>query len=629
MTRPPRAAAGADAVAKGLVGRDPQDVRDLIYRPSLGLLPERFLCAALDPAQKDYAGIFRLRDQKKTPTCVGQALAALIDIQRIESYRQQGDPAGARQNVQPSSADMLYAMALEIERHEAGQTVQEVFSLRSGLKGFYNSGVCSEATWNQRPLARKGQFFDSTSVAVSVEARKLTLGAYYRVRSFINDMHTALVEAGALYVSAQVHDGWQALSDGVIGAAGETTYGHAFAIVGYDANGFLVLNSWGGGWGGYRFAGGPPLPGIALWPYTDWAANVLDAWALRLAAPTPDAFRFAIGQHGSAMFGADQPALGAPSVRRLEVLGHYLHLDDGRHVTTGAYPSSRRCLETTLEYLETKKKRDEVRHIRLTLHGDTRRLEEVMWRLASEIAADKAQGFHAISLVWANGLISGAAEALKPLFEHAAAIANGNKDDADARIEKMTRPVGRALWRDVRRQAQIAARQTGDATHALTALVELCLKTDRRLHLQTEGAGVLLLVALLAGPFKSGRLRDDLGRVLDQLTLVAPLVRPQEFDDHIGSFLEGWPGRATIFRPDATFDERLSVGAYSRSWTDLVARAFEEEPVKLVGAHDFDGTPRGDPLPRTLTAPDRPSGDLTSNAILLHEVVRQNALKTT
>ena len=105
------------------------------------------------------------------------------------------------------------------------------------------------------------------------EARNVTLGAYYRVRSFINDYHAALVEAGALYVSADLNDGWEVPGKGVIDPVSETKRlagGHAFVIVGYDQCGFLVLNSWGPDWGGYSLGGGPPLPGIALWTYEDW-----------------------------------------------------------------------------------------------------------------------------------------------------------------------------------------------------------------------------------------------------------------------------------------------------------------------------------------------------------------------
>jgi hypothetical protein len=616
------------------IERDPVDVRDLIYRPSLSLLPGRYLCATLDPSEAPFNSLFMVRQQHDKPSCVGEALAALIDLQRIETFRLRKDADGAKSNLRPVSAAMLYTMALEIESSQAGRRVEDVFSLRSGLKGFYNAGVCSEDTWTGRPLAAKGPLFDSTSIAVSREARGLTLGAYYRVRSFINDMHAALVEAGALYVSAEVHGGWSRPTKGVIGPAKGGRYGHAFVVVGYEERGFLVLNSWGPDWGRYRYAKGPPLPGIALWPYEDWAAHVLDAWVLRLAAPTPDAFRFALGPQGAAMFGADQPALGAPSVRRIEVLGHYLHLDDGKHVTSGAYPSSPRSFATTLTHLSSAEK-DSLRHIRLTLHGDTRRPDEVMRRVAAEIAEDKANGIHGISLIWANGLISGAAEALRPLFDNAAAISAGNKDDADERIERMTRPVGRALWRDVRRQAKVAAETNGHATLALRALIELCKATGKRLHLQTEGAGVLLLEALLAGPFAKGPLRAALIDALESVTLVAPLIAPAAFNAKIGPLLEAWGvGRALIFRPDGQFDDRLCVGAYSRSWTDLVARAFEDRPteasgpLQLVGSHDFAGKLRGAPKFDWLRAPERPSGDLSSTAVLLHKEVRANALKT-
>ena len=69
----------------------------------------------------------------------------------------------------------------------------------------------------------------------------------------------------------------------------------------------------------------------------------------------------------------------------------------------------------------------------------------VMIRIAQSIAADKANGVYGISLLWVNGLLYGAADALKPLFDSALAIAKGNRDDADRRIESTSRPVGRAL----------------------------------------------------------------------------------------------------------------------------------------------------------------------------------------
>lgn len=618
----------------GTIIRDPSDVRDLVYRPTLGLLPERFLCAAMDPGNAQYRKNLRIRQQGSQPVCVGESLAALVDIQRIETYRKDGDLQGAQAKVTPASGAMLYAMALDVESAERGRQATSIHSLRSGLKGFYNTGVCAETTWDKRPLNALGDNVESASVEAMKEARNVTLGAYYRVMSVINDYHAALAEAGALYVSAQLHDGWEAPQNGVISALSKTMRvggGHAFVIVGYERRGFLVLNSWGADWGGYTDAASGSLPGIALWTYEDWASHVIDAWVLRLAVPTPEAFHFTTGPQGTARFGGDQGQVAAPSVRRLAVLGHYIHLDDGHHVTSGSYPGSRQSLKTTLAYLKSPAKSG-VSDIRLTFHGDITPTEEVMVRIARSDPEDKDAGVHGLALLWVNGLLSGSAEALKPLFDAALAIAQGDRDDADRRIERVARPVGRALWRDVKRAAATAAEPQGDATHALGEIVQLCKSTGKRLHIVTEGAGILLLAALLRdGPDRSAR-DIALSEVLASATFVAPLVIAKEFNPTVGRFLEVWGGqsqrRATIFHADALFDERLSVGTYSRSWTDLVYRAFEETQTRLVGAHDFRGRLLGSPERLPLSAPVQSTNDLPIGSLLLHAKVKAHIAKT-
>ena len=610
---------------RGTIRPDVADVRDHTYRPALGILPERFLCPAANPHDASVGGILTIRDQEDRPSCIGEALAATVDIQKIEALRRL-DPKHVRTGFRPSSADMLHVMAMEVESVDLGRSTEDVYSLRSGLKGFYNTGVCSVATWDKyhQPRTRRPLGFDSVSVEISREAYGSTLGAYYRVQSYINDYHSALIEAGALYVSAQLNGGWNSPKAGIIDPRATGTppaNGHAFVIVGYDRSGFLVLNSWGTDWGGYSFAGGPPLPGIALWTYEDWSRNVTDAWALRLAAPTPDSFLSARGQHGAAMYGPIAATHDGPSVRRMEVLGHYIHLDDGSHVEQCAYPSSRLSLDTTLKHLATETS-DQLADLRLTIHGDTMPTADLMKRVAEAIAGDKADKVHGISLIWANDLLSGAAEALKPLFDSALAVAKGNRDDADLRIEQVTRPVGRALWRDVHRSAAKASAAEGDARHALGALVGFCTETGIRLHIVTEGAGVLLLASLLGGEAGGP---NGLSGVLDSLTMVAPLITRKEFNLTIGRFLLTWQKgqarRAVILKPDKHLDDRLCVGSYSRSWTDLVSRAFEDTPELLVGAHDFRGYLPSKPRKEALPTPDRPSGDLGSGAVLQHKTV--------
>ena len=84
-----------------------------------------------------------------------------------------------------------------------------------------------------------------------------------------------------IVVSAKVHAGWDDPADGRIIKSKKITGGHAFAVVGYDEEGFWIQNSWTDGWGD---------GGLALWTYEDWIENVMDAWGFRLALPTPSIF---------------------------------------------------------------------------------------------------------------------------------------------------------------------------------------------------------------------------------------------------------------------------------------------------------------------------------------------------
>ena len=69
--------------------------------------------------------------------------------------------------------------------------------------------------------------------------------------------------------------------------------GHAFVIVGYNARGFLIQNSWGAQWGS---------GGFALLTYRDWLANGMDCWAVQLGVPTED--HLAISQAPSLRYAA-------------------------------------------------------------------------------------------------------------------------------------------------------------------------------------------------------------------------------------------------------------------------------------------------------------------------------------
>ena len=144
------------------------------------------------------------------------------------------------------------------------------------MKGWHKHGVCAGHLWPYED----GSFVGPDPTWAS-DAALRPIGAYYRIeRGSLVDLQAAIAEVHAIYVSAQVHAGWNlgaAEALPVIPWDGQESSGaHAFALVGYDENGFIVQNSWGPDWG---------FGGFAVLTYADWLAHGHDAWVAVLGAP--------------------------------------------------------------------------------------------------------------------------------------------------------------------------------------------------------------------------------------------------------------------------------------------------------------------------------------------------------
>lgn len=112
-----------------------------------------------------------------------------------------------------------------------------------------------------------------------LDAVRRPLGSYYRVDSrSITDMQVALNEIGVLYASTAVHSGWeegmnlkQAANSDVWTIPQQKALpsdgAHAFAIVGYTRQGFIVHNSYDTDWG---------TRGRAVLTYDDCLENAMD-----------------------------------------------------------------------------------------------------------------------------------------------------------------------------------------------------------------------------------------------------------------------------------------------------------------------------------------------------------------
>lgn len=256
---------------------DSLDLRDREYQPPLRSLPPRWPSERhihqLLPA---YTQAGMILNQGKEGACTGFGLAAVINylIWRNAIAIEQDDftaPADIR--AQRVSPRMLYNMARLYDEWE-GEDYQGS-SCRGAMKGWHRHGVCTEKSWPysaSNDIALDGKWPE--------EATRQPLGVYYRInKNSVIDMQAAILDVGAIYCSCSVHEGWWLKTEKKLPSIKQSPKkigGHAFAIVGYTVDGFIVQNSWGEKWG---------FHGFAVLTYADWVKHATDAWVAVRGAP--------------------------------------------------------------------------------------------------------------------------------------------------------------------------------------------------------------------------------------------------------------------------------------------------------------------------------------------------------
>lgn len=543
---------------------DLPDLRDRWYEPTL-----LDLALNLDPQGYDPELIL---DQGTEGACTGFALASAITLMNRLRYGR-ATPA-----VVPPSASprMLYEMARMNDEFPGNET--EGSSVRGALKGFYYNGCCSEASapWQ---VGETGWLLTKDQAK---DARQISLGAYYRLRPQIIDYHAALNEVGVIFVSANIHSGWKKPSRGVIRQSSRSEGGHAFLIVGYDSEGFLVQNSWGKGWG--RFRG---MVGIAHWSYRDWAATVMDAWVLRLAVPTPEAFDLTVSSEGapatSTMFGE----VSARAPRRDEIIGHVVHLNDGKLVQTGKYGTPLPSIRHTAE-LFSSPGHAKYRHLLLYAHGGLNGANASANRIRKMKEVFKRNGIYPVHFMWETGFSETLADLLTGSAARTQARVGGVSDWWDSLLETVTRGAGRAFWRDMKGDgARSFSGPKAGGWQALKLLLDgnAARGTPMKLHLVGHSAGSIFHAHLLEALDKIAP-----GTQVESCSLMAPACTVDLFSSAYQPQLAS--GRLRKLVRYNMIDDREAkdtVGPYRKSLLYLVSNAFEEaRRMHLLGMEAFE-----------------------------------------
>ncbi|MBF0395043.1 MAG: peptidase C1 [Alphaproteobacteria bacterium] len=508
---------------------DVPDIRDRYYEPAL--MPLK-----LDsPPPPD----LKILDQGTEGACTGYGLAAVINLQLAE-----------RKVGKAVSPHMLYHMARKHDEWPGED--YDGSSLRGALRGWHNNGACKDSLWVGPQ--------DWPTVEQAKDARSVTLGAYYRLRPTLSDFHAALNECPAIYVSAAVHAGWQSptVKDGrgEIKPGGSPLGFHAFAVVGYDADGFWVQNSWGSGWG---------ANGLALWRYEDWVDNLQDAWVARLAVPVPQVF----GRRGrSAVAGpAELREPAAPT--RNEISGHFVHIDDGRFCDRQPYWSSAEDVRETAQVIAARfAERDEekrYRHLLIYAHGGLNTPVDCARRIRAMTPTFKANGVYPYFVMYDTGF----AETLKDIVFNAGQTTNeragGFLDFTDMLIEKAVKGVGGRMWAEMKDNAREMFEKGGAGIETLLAFLDAMGNKDIKLHIVGHSLGSVLV----------GHLMEKLrGKSIATCSLMAPACRADFFNSVYPNSLE-WVDNFAIYNLSDEMEQDDSVALYRKSLLYLVSNAFE------------------------------------------------------
>ena len=518
---------------------DDTDARDIVYQPTIALLPGSLDQRPLVP---------KILDQGQEGACVGFALAGVINISlgkqgtaRLGRGRAARGAAGRF-----ASARMLYEMARRYDEWK-GEAYSGT-SPRGAMKAWHKVGVASEVMWPNDSEEREW------TPARADDARARPLGAYYRVvDSDPLHVQAAIVEGDAMLASLWVHGGWR--NDQLLAPAKgavrikriESRSGgrglHAVAIVGYTPDGLIVQNSWGPRWG---------TDGFALLPYDDWFTNRQDAWVARAGPRTNDS-------QGRARIFLDGFAGDPATPSRIETSAEGLDIPDGAlpfFVNTG----DRGGLDGThrlktrpedLTDMAAKVREQQVvgghRHVLLYAHGGLDSEADGVQIASRVFTACRAHGQTAYSFIWETGKFEAVLGLLRSRDDAAGPSTVGfSIPDILGAIKKGAAGAGRAVqkavgaasavairpvWKEMTGRAEGAAAPKGGA-RLFTGELLKAMRNDERgvpyvLHLVGHSAGAIylsclweqLLRAELTDPVIAGT-----GVTLGSIHLMAPAV---------------------------------------------------------------------------------------------------------
>lgn len=564
------AADGRLAIRKFDSVPDRVDIRDWVYQPRLVPLPDQIVNCDYVP---------QMLDQGREGACTGFALAAVINFQLAKR--------NLRRSVSPR---MLYEMARRYD--EWPGEAYDGSSARGAMKGWVAHGVCSVLSW---PLDLIGA--DQLSPPIADEARGTPGGAYYRVmHRQVRDMHAALHEAGILYVTLMVHDGWfepgptvrelTYVDNGnltvrrfpVIERKGRADNGHAIAIVGYTDEGFIIQNSWGSAWG----AGG-----FALLPYEDYLLHATDVWVAQLGVPLKlDLWSKAGAAETTAGLHRAEPAIPISDIRPFVIdVGNNGELSD-----SGVYWTTEKDLERLFsDEIPTRTLGWQKKRVLLYLHGGLNDERTVARRVIAFRDVLLENQIYPLHIMWESGVMESLSGMLQDLFTDADSRAgrvaswldrfrDGLEEAKDRTLELTAATPGTALWSEMKENASLSSTRP-DGKGGLQLLAAYEKAAIRQLNAAQRAEWELHVVGHSAGSIFSAYAMSHLlsaGVPLKTIQFMAPAIAVDLFKKTmLPQIKNGRCPHPTLYVLSDSAEREDRVGPYGKSLLYLVSNAFE------------------------------------------------------
>ncbi len=529
---------------------DIPDSRDQIYTPSLNRLESSIL-----PIES-----LIILNQGSEGTCTGQTLAAVINF--LNQKKKVDIKVSAR---------MLYEMARKNDEWPGEE--YDGSSLRGAIKGWKNMGVCTESIWPYKGGVKH------LTIEAAKDARSNTVGAYYRLLPEISHFHSALNETGVIAVSARVHEGWQDPASGIIQKSNNMIGGHAFTIVGYNQQGFMVQNSWGKKWGNN---------GTAIWLYEDWIENVMDAWVVSLAIPTPQIFGKVPLSYKGHNPAESQNVEFAATVDRGEIAGHFVHIDDGKYHDKGRYWSTAEDVEQTSKLVADS---NDYEHVLFYCHGGLNSPKASARRIKAMKTGFKRNGIYPYHIMYDTGLIEELKDLILRKGKASSERVGGFSDWSDRLLEGLLRKPGTRVWDEMKRDAKVAFEPSGDGLDAVNRFIKhlsaVSGSKKKKIHLCGHSTGAIVIAHLL------NRLKNR-NIEIGSCSLLAPAASMKLFNSHYLPIYQGQKKlkvkSLTLYNLNDHLEEDDHVAkAYQKSLLYLVSNSFEHDgrETPIVGMQKF------------------------------------------